>query len=62
MSVTAIPALWDTSIGKKAVMAVTGLVLVAFVVARMNRAICWRRPRSGASGLDVDGGDSVVSS
>lgn len=35
MSASAVLALWRTSIGKKAVMAVTGLVLVAFVIAHM---------------------------
>jgi succinate dehydrogenase / fumarate reductase cytochrome b subunit len=35
MSVRALPALWDTSIGKKAVMAVTGLVLAGFVIVHM---------------------------
>jgi succinate dehydrogenase / fumarate reductase cytochrome b subunit len=35
MSTSAVLALWRTSIGKKAVMAVTGLVLVAFVLAHM---------------------------
>jgi succinate dehydrogenase / fumarate reductase cytochrome b subunit len=35
MSVRAVPMLWDTSIGKKAVMAVTGVVLTAFVVVHM---------------------------
>jgi succinate dehydrogenase / fumarate reductase cytochrome b subunit len=35
MSVRALPTLWDSSIGKKAVMAVTGLVLAGFVVVHM---------------------------
>jgi succinate dehydrogenase / fumarate reductase cytochrome b subunit len=35
MSVRPVPALWDTSIGKKAVMAVTGLLLAGFVVVHM---------------------------
>jgi succinate dehydrogenase / fumarate reductase, cytochrome b subunit len=35
MSATAVATLWSTSIGKKAVMAVTGLVLVLFVVGHM---------------------------
>jgi succinate dehydrogenase / fumarate reductase cytochrome b subunit len=35
MRASAVPALWSTSIGKKAVMAVSGLVLVGFVVVHM---------------------------
>lgn len=35
MSSSAVAALWSTSIGKKAVMAVTGVVLVGFVVVHM---------------------------
>jgi succinate dehydrogenase iron-sulfur subunit len=35
MTANAVLTLWDTSIGKKAVMAVTGLALVGFVVVHM---------------------------
>jgi succinate dehydrogenase / fumarate reductase cytochrome b subunit len=35
MTANAVLTLWDTSIGKKAVMAITGLVLVGFVVVHM---------------------------